>query len=83
MGETKESYIEKPVPVEDEEDEATLAAIDEGIADAKAGRTVPAEQVRKLIRKWISGSSTRAANIWRPVRRRCPDLCCDLNSNPA
>ena len=59
MGETKESYIEKPVPVGDEEDEATLAAIDEGIADAKAGRTVPAEQVRKLIRKWISGSSTR------------------------
>ena len=45
MGKTKESYIEKPVPVEDEEDEATLAAIDEGIADAKAGRTVPAEQV--------------------------------------
>jgi predicted transcriptional regulator len=57
MGEAKESYLEKPVPVEDEEDEATLAAIDEGIADAKAGRTVPAKQVRKLIRKWISGSS--------------------------
>ncbi len=57
MGETKESYIEKPVPIEDDEDEATLAAIDEGIADAKAGRTVPAEQVRKLIRKWVSGSS--------------------------
>jgi predicted transcriptional regulator len=59
MGKTKESYIEKPVPVVDEEDEATLAAIDEGIADAKAGRTVPAEQVRKLVRKWTSGSSTR------------------------
>ncbi|HTQ61999.1 MAG TPA: hypothetical protein VMI32_17375 [Candidatus Solibacter sp.] len=55
MGKTKESYIEKPVPAEDEEDEATLAAIDEGIADAKAGRTVPAEQVRKLLRKWTSG----------------------------
>ncbi len=32
----------------DEEDEATLAAIDEGIADAKAGRTLPAEEVRKM-----------------------------------
>ena len=59
MSKSKESYIEKPVPAEDEEDEATLAAIDEGIADAKAGRTVPAEQVRKLLRKWTSGSSTR------------------------
>ena len=59
MGKTKESYIEKHVPAEDEEDGATLAAIDEGIADAKAGRTVPAEQVRKLLRKWTSGSSTR------------------------
>lgn len=59
MGKTKESYIEKPIPVEDEEDEATLAAIDEGIADAKAGRTVPAEQVRKSLRKWTSASSTR------------------------
>ena len=59
MGKTKESYIEKPVPAGDEENEATLGAIDEGIADAKAGRTVPAERVRKLIRKWISTSSTR------------------------
>jgi len=55
----KESDFEKPVPVDDDEDEATLAAIDEGIADAKAGRTVPAEQVRKQLRSWISESSTR------------------------
>ncbi|MGC2528205.1 MAG: hypothetical protein WA639_10690 [Candidatus Acidiferrum sp.] len=47
MGKTKESYIEKPVPAEDEEDDATLAAIDEGIADAKAGRVFSAEEVRK------------------------------------
>jgi hypothetical protein len=33
----------------DEEDAATLAAIDEGFADAKAGRTVPAEEVRKIV----------------------------------
>jgi hypothetical protein len=36
-------------PILDEEDEETLAAIDEGLRDAKAGRTVPAEEVRKRI----------------------------------
>jgi predicted transcriptional regulator len=45
--------------VADDEDEATLAAIDEGIRDAKAGRSVPAEEVRKLLPKWITASSTR------------------------
>ncbi|MHB8606760.1 MAG: hypothetical protein ACYDCG_00470 [Candidatus Acidiferrales bacterium] len=30
------------------EDDATLAAIDEGIADARAGRTFSAEEVRKI-----------------------------------
>ncbi len=42
----------------DEEDEETVAAIDEGTRDAKAGRTVPAEEVRKRLPKWISASST-------------------------
>ena len=32
-----------------DEDEETLAAIDEGIRDADAGRTLPAEEVRKLL----------------------------------
>jgi predicted transcriptional regulator len=32
----------------------TLAAIDRGIADADEGRTVPIEEVRKLIPEWIS-----------------------------
>ncbi len=41
-------------PVDDEEDEETFAAIDRGIADAKAGRTVPAEEVRKLVPKWTT-----------------------------
>jgi predicted transcriptional regulator len=31
------------------EDEATLAAIDDGIRDAEAGRLVPAEQVRERL----------------------------------
>ena len=59
MAKIKASDIEKPIPVTDDEDEATLAAIDEGIRDAKAGRSVPAEEVRNLLPKWITGSSTR------------------------
>lgn len=45
MAKVKKSGIEKPIPLDDGEDDATLAAIDEGIRDAKAGRTVPAEEV--------------------------------------
>jgi predicted transcriptional regulator len=59
MSKAKEFEFEKPVPVVDDEDEATLAAIDEGIRDAKAGRTVPMEKVRKLLPKWISAFSSR------------------------
>jgi predicted transcriptional regulator len=58
MGKTKEFDFEKPAPVIDDEDEATLAAIDEGIRDAKAGRTVPMEKVRKLLPLWITASSS-------------------------
>ncbi len=46
--------LEVPVTDEVEVDAETLAAIREGIADAEAGRTVPAEQLRKLIPQWIS-----------------------------
>jgi predicted transcriptional regulator len=47
------------VPIDQEEDEETLAAIDEGIRDAEAGRTVPMEEVRGLLPKWITASSSR------------------------
>jgi predicted transcriptional regulator len=43
----------------DEEDEETLACIDEGIRDADAGGTVPSEDVRKLLPKWITNSAPR------------------------
>ena len=43
----------------DEEDEETLAAIDEGIRDCEAGRTVPIEDVRRLLPTWITDSSSR------------------------
>ena len=56
MPKAKEFDFEKPAPVVDDEDEATLAAIDEGIRDAKAGRTVPLSEVRKLLPKWIRRS---------------------------
>ncbi|MGH9741700.1 MAG: hypothetical protein ACRD51_05040 [Candidatus Acidiferrum sp.] len=59
MAKTKESDFEKPAPVLDEEDEATLAAIDEGLRDAKSGRTFSIEQVRDQISKWTSASSSR------------------------
>ena len=59
MAKAKEFDFEKPAPVIDDEDEATLVAIDEGIRDAKAGRTVPMEKVRKLLPQWITASSSR------------------------
>ncbi|HEV2651842.1 MAG TPA: hypothetical protein VGU69_11325 [Rhizomicrobium sp.] len=42
--------LESIVPPE--EMEAFLAAVDEGIADGKAGRTVPYELVRKWLLSW-------------------------------
>jgi predicted transcriptional regulator len=51
--------FDDPTPIGEEEDEETLAAIDEGIRDAEAGRTVPIEEVRKLLPKWITASSSR------------------------
>jgi predicted transcriptional regulator len=59
MAKSKEFEFEKQSPVKDDEDQATLAAIDEGIKDAKAGRTVSTEQVRKLLPRWITASSSR------------------------
>ncbi len=59
MAKAKRFELETPAPVLDKEDKETLAAIDEGIRDAKAGRTVPAEEVRKRLPKWITSSSTR------------------------
>ena len=59
MAKPKKFELERPAPILDEEDEETLAAIDAGIGDAEAGRTVPAEEVRKRLPKWITASSTR------------------------
>jgi predicted transcriptional regulator len=59
MTRAKKFDLENPAPILDQEDEETLAAIDEGIRDAKAGRTVPAEEARKRLPKGITASSKR------------------------
>jgi predicted transcriptional regulator len=59
MAKAKKFDLEEPVPIVDDEDEKTLAAIDEGLRDADAGRTTASEDVRKLMPQWISGSNTR------------------------
>jgi hypothetical protein len=59
MAKVKKFDLDDTSPTVDGEDEETLAAIDEGIRDSAAGRTRPSEDVRKLLPKWISASSTR------------------------
>jgi predicted transcriptional regulator len=56
MGRASRIDFNDPAPIDEEEDEETLAAIDEGIRDAEAGRTVPMEEVRRLLPKWITAS---------------------------
>jgi len=59
MAKAKEFDLDRPAPAIEDEDEKTLAAIDEGIRDAEAGRTMPIEKVRKRLRKWTTASSSR------------------------
>jgi predicted transcriptional regulator len=47
------------IPLPHESDPAFLAAIDEGLADAEAGRVYSIEEVRTMSDKWISESSSR------------------------
>jgi len=49
MAKPKKFDLQNPAPVVDDEDAETLAAIDEGLQDAEAGRTVPTEEVRRLV----------------------------------
>jgi predicted transcriptional regulator len=58
MAEVKKFSFEEPESILDGEDEETLSAINEGIHDAEAGRTVTAEEVRKLMAQWTTASST-------------------------
>ena len=51
--------LQEPATEEVEVDAETAAAIQRGIAAADAGQVVSAEEVRKLIPKWISKFSTQ------------------------
>jgi predicted transcriptional regulator len=51
----------QPVPLAEEEDSATLAAIDCGTCDADQGRTVSLDEARRLIPEWISKFESRTA----------------------
>ena len=53
-----ELKMDHPVPIAEEEDEATLAAIDQGIEDASEDRVVSAEEARQRVQQWLSRSST-------------------------
>ncbi|MGA2965274.1 MAG: hypothetical protein ABSD64_03610 [Terriglobales bacterium] len=48
MTKPKKCDLENPAPVVNDEHEETLAAIAEGMRNAEVGRTVPAEEVRRL-----------------------------------
>jgi HEAT repeats len=69
----KKLDLDDPAPILDDEDEETLAAIDEGLRDAEAGRTVPIEEVRKrLLRCCFQGGlmiPSKARHFVR-IRRR-------------
>ena len=58
MAERVEVDICQNSSILDEEDEATLMAIDEGIRQANEGQLIPIDEVRKLIPQWISKFST-------------------------
>jgi len=59
VAELKKLDLDDPPPTLDDGDEETLAAIDEGIRDASAGRVVSMEDVRKLLPQSITTSSSR------------------------
>jgi predicted transcriptional regulator len=54
----RELEWDQPVPMTEEEDEETLAAIDRGIQSADEGRLVPIEEVRKRLARWNTKSSS-------------------------
>ena len=59
MANSKMFDLENPAPVVDDEYEETLAAIDEGLRDAEAGRTVPAEEIRRRLPIWTSSATSK------------------------
>jgi predicted transcriptional regulator len=54
----KKEDVNESAPILDEEDEATLAAIDRGILSADQGRVVPLEEVRQQMHQRLTKSSS-------------------------
>jgi predicted transcriptional regulator len=50
--------FDQSAPILDQEDEATLAAIDRGIQSADDGRIVPLDEVRQRMNRWLTKSSS-------------------------
>jgi len=67
MAKAKKFDLEDPASIPDGEDEETLAAIDEGIRDADAGRVVPAEKAGGPLkpRLWLEWGNL-TANLIAP-----------------
>jgi predicted transcriptional regulator len=59
MAEAKNEDINQSAPILDEEDDATLAAIDRGILSADQGRLVSLEDARQRMNGWFTKSSSR------------------------
>jgi len=57
MDELEKFDFADPAPAA--ENAETLAAIDEGIRDAEAGRTVPIDEVRNRFPQWLTASVSR------------------------
>jgi predicted transcriptional regulator len=55
----RELDLTQPVPMTEEEDDETLAAIDRGIKDADEGRLFTAEEVHDRLSRWNTKSSTQ------------------------
>jgi len=51
--------LDQPETAEIEVDEETLAAIDRGLKAAEEGRSVPLDEAREMIPRWISKSESR------------------------
>jgi len=58
MAELKKEAANESASILDEEDDATLAAIDRGIQSADEGRVVPLEEVRQRMSRWLTKSSS-------------------------
>jgi predicted transcriptional regulator len=59
MGDVKKRDLTESDPILDEEDEATLAAIDRGIKAADRGRVATFEEAPRRLRKWLTKSSSQ------------------------